>query len=273
MSINTIISPNLNILGYKALDTENFNILSTQQPVNKETPTQSLSIASKLTLNNIITNILEPLEKLINISKSDDNLKEFLNLIPKLDKNLSIQLSQFTEKILEKFSFSTLLNKNTQSKTDPLPLISMESFLFKEDENTAHWKMILFPILDNEKILPLKFYYRNTEKEDCYQDEHPDNKRNKKTTKQNIQTRFVAEFNLSEIGPIQFDGLIDPKTFRLYLRSQTNFPESIQKDIQSLFQSILNTSTKHGDLVFETHKQLLQIATIEDKNDQRPLLI
>lgn len=273
MSTNAIISPNLNMLVHKTLDTENFNISNGQQPANKEIPTQNLDIASKLTLNNIVTNIFEPLEKLINISKSDNTLKEFLNIIPKVDKNLSIQLSQFTEKILDKFSFSTLFNKNTQSKIDTLPLNSMESFLLKDEENKAHWKMILFPILDNEKILPLKFYYRNTEKKECYQDEYSNNKENKKLPKQHIQTRFVAEFNLSTIGLVQFDGLIDPKTFRLYLRSQMNFPEDIQKDIQSLFKSILTASTKNGDLVFETHKQLPQIAVIEDKNDQRPLLI
>ncbi|MDP1725046.1 MAG: hypothetical protein Q8L85_10150 [Alphaproteobacteria bacterium] len=271
MSINaTIISPNLNTLLQPSISS---TIANTQQILTNETPNQNLNISSKTTLNNIINILFEPLESLINISKTENSLKEFLNFIPKLDKNLSVQLSQFTEKILDKFSLSHLLDKNTQSKIDTLPLQSMESFLIKEDENTTHWKMILFPILDNEKILPLKFYYRHTHKEDFQQDKDPDNKNNKKTTKKNIQTRFVAEFNLSEIGLVQFDGLIDPKTFSLYLRSQTNFPEDIQKDIQSLFKSILTASTKNGDLVFETHKQLPQIATIEDKNDQRPLLI
>ena len=271
MSINgTIAASNLNVLLQQSISS---NIPNTQQTLKQEILNQNLNIPSKKTLNNIINILFEPLESLINISKSENNLKEFLNVIPRLDKNLSVQLSQFTEKILDKFSLAHLLDKNTQSKIDTLPLKSMESFLIKEDESASNWKMILFPILDDQKIMPLKFYYRHTPKEDFPEDENTANKKNKKQEKQNVQTRFVAEFNLLEIGLIQFDGLIDPTSFRLYLRCQTNFPESIQDEIQSIFKSILNASQKNGDLIFETHKQLPQIAVIEDKNDQRPLLI
>lgn len=276
MTINTnLISPNLNILLHKAVDVENSNSLPAVQTFLKETSQQSTAIPVPSSLNNMISTILEPLENLIyllNTSKDENVLKELLNIIPKLDKNLSVQLSQFTEKIIpntqEKFSFLKWVDKDIKSKIDILPLKSMDSFFIKDDEHTNGWKMILFPILDGPKILPLKFYYRHSQQELDQEENSNKNRQSPKT-----QTRFVAEFNLLTIGLIQFDGLIDPQTFRLYLRCQTALPEPIQKDIKSLFNSILNASHKNGDLFFETHNQLPKIVIIEDKNDQRPLLI
>lgn len=276
MNINAaIILPYVNTISFQSVDSETTTSTSTTQPnIAKEMQVQPLNISSKLPLTNMITSLIEPLENLISLltsSKSENNLTQLLNIMPKLDQNLSVQLSKFTEKIVEKYSLSTLLDKNIQSKTDALPLKSMDSFLLKEDDSSNSWKMILFPILDDQKIIPLKFYYRHPEddvKEETTENNEFTEKENKKR-----QTRFVAEFNLSNIGLIQFDGLIDSKTFHLYVRSQINFPESIQKDIESLFKSILDTSTKNGNLIFETHTQLPQIAIIEDKNDQRPLFI
>ena len=64
-------------------------------------------------------------------------------------------------------------------------------------------------------------------------------------------TRFVIELDLSEIGGLQLDGLVQEKRFDLILRSRQELPQNVRRDLSQIMGSSLGATGFEGSLVFE----------------------
>lgn len=64
-------------------------------------------------------------------------------------------------------------------------------------------------------------------------------------------TRFVIELDLSEIGGMQLDGLVQEKRFDLILRSRQELPQNVRRDLSQIMGSSLGATGFEGSLVFE----------------------
>jgi hypothetical protein len=69
---------------------------------------------------------------------------------------------------------------------------------------------------------------------------------------EDIPARFVFEFDLSHLGPVQLDGLAANHRFDLMVRSQTDLPEAIRQEIGALFSRAQEENGFAGEIHFQT---------------------
>jgi len=68
---------------------------------------------------------------------------------------------------------------------------------------------------------------------------------------ENPATRFVIELELSHLGGLQLDGLVQEKRFDLILRSREAIPEPMRQDLTEIMGDSLGSTGFEGSLVFE----------------------
>lgn len=101
------------------------------------------------------------------------------------------------------------------------------------------WRGLVFPYLETPNGQPKQggFFWRR-EKED--EPRSPTN------------TRFVAELELSSLGPLQLDGLLTYPALWLKLRSQNPLPAGMTEELQTLVSTLLQQFGLDGGISTET---------------------
>lgn len=107
------------------------------------------------------------------------------------------------------------------------------------DGQQAEWRPLVFPFLDGEVVRALTLFSRRHGQNDG---EDP----------AAAGTRFVLEIELSRLGPMQFDGLVQGRRFDLIIRTAEALPEDMPAAIREIFTNALGPADLAGTLTFRT---------------------
>jgi hypothetical protein len=97
------------------------------------------------------------------------------------------------------------------------------------------WQTMAVPILFGARIEEVRF--------------HVHTRRNGKDGG-DAGSRFVVEATLSALGPLQLDGLVRSSRFDLIVRTARPLPETMRRDIETLFAKSLSATTYRGGVSF-----------------------
>lgn len=108
----------------------------------------------------------------------------------------------------------------------------------------GHWQSLFFPVAAHGEVQQVRFYWKR------------DRRKDSKSGKNEDDTRFVIEADLSQMGELQLDGFTrkNPKylEFDLYIRTRQRLPESMQQDIFSIYNNFGELTGFKGQLAFQT---------------------
>ena len=109
------------------------------------------------------------------------------------------------------------------------------------------WRSYQLPFLNGQEIEPVRLYLHHPENDDGEPD--PD-----QATK-----RFLIDLDLSNIGPLQIDGLIGDQSLDLILRTTTPMPDNFMDDLNLVYITALEAVGKTGRLTFRHDEPLIEI--------------
>jgi hypothetical protein len=101
---------------------------------------------------------------------------------------------------------------------------------------TGEWRVLTLPLLAGMTVLPLRLFMR----------------RRKPGAPAEETTRFAIEVELSQLGPLQLDGLLRGAHLILVLRSHRGLPPSLREEAASVCRRALADWGMSGDLSFAT---------------------
>lgn len=104
--------------------------------------------------------------------------------------------------------------------------------------DSGEWRVHALPFFDGARHQQIQLYIKQREQSAAGEEEPP--------------ARFVFEFDLSNLGPVQLDGLAANHRFDLMVRSQTELPGPIRKEISALFSRAQEESGFAGEIHFQT---------------------
>jgi hypothetical protein len=189
------------------------------------------------TLNQAITS----LEK--NNPEGAEKLKQVLpeaneKLLPKL-----LQLSQsITQHNMRSFFGDDVLNMLRALGLDGMlqnDATQLNNLLQKPDTPES-WRVLMFPYYDeqNQRLQQGSFFWRKHKKKDANDDD---------------SLRFVLNVQMSNLGPVQLDGLMQGKdVMHLKLRMMQGLEDSEVKSLEELVQQSLSAIGLRGSLKVET---------------------
>ena len=100
----------------------------------------------------------------------------------------------------------------------------------------GEWKALMLPFYDGQAITQIKLFSR----------------RHRGSSEENAGyeggDRFIVELNLSSLGPMQIDGLLQAKHLSLILRTQQPLPQVVRRDINAIFEDAMARSGAKGTL-------------------------
>jgi hypothetical protein len=105
------------------------------------------------------------------------------------------------------------------------------------DPPSGDWRVFVLPLMDHNTVHPLRLYLRrgdggNTRPEDG--------------------TRFVLDVEMSKLGALQLDGLVQQKRLDVVLRSHQPIAPELRQEIVDVFRNATSAAGLHGDMVFTT---------------------
>ena len=115
---------------------------------------------------------------------------------------------------------------------------SIQLARFLDEPTVGEWRALAIPFLFDGKVEQIRMFMRNRSRRDG-EDAEPED------------VRFVVDLDLSTLGAMQLDGLVHGKRLDLILRSQTELPASMKRDIARLFDEALGTSGMEGSVIVE----------------------
>ena len=108
------------------------------------------------------------------------------------------------------------------------------------DPATGHWQVFLLPVHDGTAFRPVRLYLARRDKRGTRGGRDEDN------------SRFVLEFELSRIGALQLDGFIRRHRFDLALRSHIPLAPGLRADITRIFHARIAAAGLAGEIDFAT---------------------
>jgi hypothetical protein len=110
---------------------------------------------------------------------------------------------------------------------------------FAKDPATGDWRSLTLPVLQNGTVLPVRLFLRRRSGGSA-------------AGKPDEGLRFALEVELSQLGPLQLDGLMRGQRIDLVLRSHQAFPAELRPEAIARFRQALADNGLTGDLSFNT---------------------
>ncbi|MBX6321157.1 MAG: hypothetical protein IRY94_04950 [Rhodospirillaceae bacterium] len=101
----------------------------------------------------------------------------------------------------------------------------------------ADWRVYLLPLLDDGRLHQLRIYERQ--------------QRGRPGSGAVPGSRFVVEVELSRLGAVQLDGLVQPRRFDLMVRSREPLSEAMRRDIAAIFAEARAAAGFAGEIGFQ----------------------
>lgn len=129
--------------------------------------------------------------------------------------------------------------------------------LFAEQPQ-GNWQALFFPVMVDRQLEHARLFLKPEEP-------------NKKDGSRG--TRFIVELDLSNLGPMQMDGLVKKRTektrFDLVIRTMAELPEPVRADIYGIFTNAQEVTGLDGGLTFRVVQEfpVHPLQEIEQQND------
>lgn len=137
-------------------------------------------------------------------------------------------------KNLERTGHKQLLSKLATETIELAKLIN--------ETPTGEWRAIPLPFFDGKALHQIWIFTRQQNSEETDGED----------TDPNSLTRFVIELDLSAMGSLQLDGLVQKKRFDLILRSRKSLPPAVRQDLSRIMAYSMEVTGFDGTLVFHT---------------------
>lgn len=105
------------------------------------------------------------------------------------------------------------------------------------DPPSGDWRVFVLPLIDGNAIHPLRLYLRRG---------HGGN------TRPEDGTRFVLDIEMSRLGALQLDGLVQQKRLDVVLRSHRPIAPELRQELTDVFRNATSAAGLAGDIVFTT---------------------
>lgn len=193
-----------------------------------------------------------------------------LEKIPQLNENLAKNLFNFLQATKNAqpdkwIPLATLnaLNETGENGKKISAKISSELLITSKitTENFGDWKLVNIPFLNGQTIQPISLFIKHLNNDDL-----PQNQSQKNQNSPSV--RFLFEFELSEIGKTQIDGLTFPKEkqLNLIIRNEKKIPSEDIQNIQKIFSSTLENIKYTGTISFLQTNLFIKIDN-KEKNE------
>ena len=117
-----------------------------------------------------------------------------------------------------------------------------------QDSVVGSWRAYPLPLYAQEKFQPLALYVRRD-------DGDPQQGKSGGGKAERGKIRFLIDMRLSQLGPMQIDGFIQPKKFDVLLRSETPLPDGLHDELRSAYIKALDAVGYTGALNFQVGHQ------------------
>ncbi|MDQ2103513.1 hypothetical protein QSG27_12505, partial [Azospirillum sp. C340-1] len=105
------------------------------------------------------------------------------------------------------------------------------------------WRPYTLPMMDANGLMPLKLHIHPIDAEE-------DGRKGRKGGEKG--SRFLLDLDLSRLGPMQLDGLVQPNRFDLILRSHTPLAPEFRLDLIQIFADSIRAVGYIGGLSFQS---------------------
>ena len=120
-----------------------------------------------------------------------------------------------------------------------------------EERGPRDWRTFLFPFFDGEELQQIRMVTRYADDEEEEDDEEG---------RRGRSVRFVVDVNLTKLGDLQLDGLVQERRFELIVRSKETLTPEMRDEIRSIFGDGVEATGFEGEIMFETAPQLPDLA-------------
>lgn len=105
------------------------------------------------------------------------------------------------------------------------------------------WRAFFIPFLDNGQLNQVRlFLHQEDDTEGDAEDEDA------------AKAHFVVDLSLSQLGDLQIDGTVNPRTVDLLIRTRETLPDTMRQDIRDIFTTTLARTGIEGQLAFRMQK-------------------
>ncbi|SCA57822.1 hypothetical protein MTBPR1_70094 [Candidatus Terasakiella magnetica] len=180
-------------------------------------------------------------------------------LVPKADNRLAANMIFFL-KALGRGTFKNWADEKTLKalgKFKPELLKRLEGdFSQMSDKakapNSTDWKIAYVPMQNNGEINQIRIAHRNP-------------KEDEKDGKDDPGVRFVIDLDLSQLGPMQFDGLAKDrlKKFDLIVRTHSALPGFMRKEIHDIYDTGMKAIGFDGKITYQVTPHFVEVDGIE----------
>ncbi|HLB78986.1 MAG TPA: DNA polymerase III, partial [Dongiaceae bacterium] len=101
------------------------------------------------------------------------------------------------------------------------------------------WRVAYLPLHDGAELRQINLYLRGHRRP------------RGAAAESDSPTRFILEVELSRLGPLQLDGLVNRRRFDLMLRSRTPLSASMRRDIEAIFDEARAVAGFAGAIAFQ----------------------
>lgn len=121
---------------------------------------------------------------------------------------------------------------------------------------SQEWRALPLPLAWDNEMQKVTLFYRR--EENSSENENSSNK----------QTRFIFDLNLSNMGPVQVDGLFRAARLDVILRTQESLSEPMQMEMRRIYSTALKQTEVTGELSFQdTPSKWVKINVDEKKGE------
>jgi hypothetical protein len=124
------------------------------------------------------------------------------------------------------------------------------------EPNDGGWRGFFIPFMDDGQLNQIRLFL------------HQENNKGDEGDETD-RARFVVDLSLSQLGDLQIDGSVQPKTVDLLIRTRDALPSAMRQDIRNIFTKTLARTGIEGQLAFRTQKTFptLPIETLRGYQD------
>lgn len=189
------------------------------------------------------------------------------NIGPALTSGLLFFLSAVRGGDLSQFWPRQVVDFLEKSKPELLQRLSQDGAHMQQlaaPQPYPNWSVFLIPLFFQNQPQHMRLYVRGDED-------------GNQATQDIRSQRFIMEVELSHLGEMQLDGLVQgdkgqkPKQFDLVIRSSKALPNTVESDIYQLFSNALQSTNLKGKLRFYVGRQHFVYPASELKEGPKPL--
>ena len=113
-----------------------------------------------------------------------------------------------------------------------------------EERGPGDWRTFLFPFFDGEELQQIRMFTRSYGDDEEEEEDDEESRRGR-------NVRFVVDVNLTKLGDLQLDGLVQERRFDLIVRSKADLTPETRQEIQDIFADGVGATGFEGNVVFE----------------------